>query len=233
MSADPIPVPKVSSMTTPETSLPAPKRSSARARGVGVVERGDLTATEVLAEQVVDVCPDPGLVDVGGGAHHTVGIHTRQRHPDRALPVEMRHHLGDRLGDRVRRRRLRGEDLEAFPHELTGVEIDDAALGARTADVHAETEIAAGLRTGAGHRVGGGWGGGLGHSRPFHGAASPETVVAVRRTDRSCLTRLGHRGDIGAADSGLGRGRFGRLDRVCTARCVPAHCVRCGDVLTW
>ena len=41
MSADPIPVPKVSSMTTPVTSLPPRNRSLGQTGGVGVVECGD------------------------------------------------------------------------------------------------------------------------------------------------------------------------------------------------
>ena len=84
------------------------------------------------------VDPDPALVDVGGGAHDAFGHHTRIGDAELLGPAELADNRGDGLGDGVGGGRLRGGELEAFADEQSGVEIDDAALDAASADVDAE-----------------------------------------------------------------------------------------------
>ena len=65
------------------TPCAAPKRASAYAGGVGVVDHPDRPA-ECLAQQAVDVGADPGLVDVGGGPGDAVLDHRGEGDADRA-----------------------------------------------------------------------------------------------------------------------------------------------------
>ena len=93
---------------------------------------------------------DPALVDVGGGAHDPVGHHTGIGNTELLGPAELAHHRGDGLGDRVGGRGLRGRELDPLADQQPGVQVDDAALDAASADVDAESAVLAAV----GGRVG-------------------------------------------------------------------------------
>src|ERR1700730_16691618 len=129
---------------------------------VGIVEDRDVLAVQLGADDLARVGPDPGLVDVGRRMDDAVGDDAGVGHPQGAGPSKSGDDLGDGLGDRRRRRRLRGQHLDAFADQQPGVHVDDAALDAAAADVDAEPSTLrlagdrAGWRirgrVGAGHR---------------------------------------------------------------------------------
>ena len=70
--------------------------------------------------------------------HDAVGDHTGVGDADLVGPAELADHGGHGLADGFRRGRLRCLELEAVTDQQPGVEVDDAALDAASADVDAE-----------------------------------------------------------------------------------------------
>lgn len=122
------------------------------ASGVGVIEHADLTLGKIPAEKLLDIGVDPRRVDVGRGGGHLALDYGWNGDAHRAVPFGLPNDLRDRLCDRVRRRRLRGGDLNSLADELTVVEIDAGTLDAGAADVDAKTDVAHGAQhTNYGH----------------------------------------------------------------------------------
>ncbi len=141
-SALPMPVPKVSSSTTPVTPFAAPKRASAMPAASASLSTYTSVAEPVaLVKHCVDVGTDPALVDVGRRPRDAVLDHRREGRADRTVPAGVGHQLGDDLGDGFRRGRARGQDAGALGHQLPGAGVDDRTLDARPADVDAERQV--------------------------------------------------------------------------------------------
>ena len=104
--------------------------------GVGVVERVG-RALQDPGHELVDVHALPGLVEVGdedgGAVHDGGGDGDAHGHvPGDAEPLD--NGAAD-LGDRLGRGWSGGLDAHALADELTGPEVDQGALDARSADV--------------------------------------------------------------------------------------------------
>ena len=80
--------------------------------GVGVVDDVDVGAPAAFGEQRVGIGAEPRLVDVGRAVDRRRGARRRGTSRRRARPVEVLDELGDDVGHRLRRRRLRRQDLE-------------------------------------------------------------------------------------------------------------------------
>ena len=154
ITADPIPVPNVSSTTTPVLSLPAPNLSSASPAASASLRTVICwpSSSELMMSRAL--VPIHDFVDVGRGADDAVGDDAGVGDPERAGPPEFVDDGGDRLGDRRRRGGLRCQQLEPVADQLAGVQVDDAALDPAATDVDAETRRC-GCRRCAGRRVGG------------------------------------------------------------------------------
>ena len=138
-TADPIPVPKVKRITTPEVSLPAPNESSAIPAASASLRTVTSRPPRALPNERGRVGVDPGLVDVRGAARDAAGHDSGQRDADRPGPLGLLDDLGHSARDRIGSGRLRGQDLDAVTDHFPGAQVDRAALDAAAADVDPET----------------------------------------------------------------------------------------------
>ena len=149
-SADPRPVPRVSTNTVPVLPRPAPKRISATpaaSASLTIVTSRDSRASELDGGRIVD----PAGVDVGGRSRRSVDDDRRDPDPDRGAgagradlghgPPDPDDQAGGRGDDRVGRRRVRRGDPDPLADELASVEIDRAGLDPAAADVEADRQV--------------------------------------------------------------------------------------------
>ena len=133
-SALPIPVPRVTTITTPAQSDPR-KPHLGNTGGVGVVDhprgatrRGLQRASASVPISRDDVCP------VRAALLH----HRRQADPEGPRVVEVLDDGPHRLGHRLGRGGLRSGDAVPLAHKTAGVGVDQGTLDARSADVDAQ-----------------------------------------------------------------------------------------------
>ena len=124
-------------MTTPPRPFPTPNSISAMPAASASL-RTVTGAPHRLREQRGRVRTDPPLVDVGRGAGDAVLDHRRERRAGGAGPVEVPEQLAHDPGDRVGRRRVRGQDALTRREQLPGLDVDRRPLDAGAADVDAE-----------------------------------------------------------------------------------------------
>jgi hypothetical protein len=97
------------------------------ARGVGVVQHDD-RPLQARAQQPADVAADPRRIDVGGGVGDAILHDRRHGHPHAARRIELQHDCGDGRRDRLRRRRLRGQELVALDEQPSRRHVHGRAL---------------------------------------------------------------------------------------------------------
>ena len=136
MTAEPMPVPKGGDDNGAGHALGGAVDDLGQPGGVGVVERVG-RALQDPGHELVDVHALPGLVEVGdedGGAAHNGGGYGDAHGHVRGDAEPLDNGAAD-LGDRLGRGWSGGLDAHALADELTGPEIDQGALDARSADV--------------------------------------------------------------------------------------------------
>ena len=140
ISAEPMPVPRVVTMTRPWRPFAAPYRDLGEPGGVRVVDDVHLAAGRV-GEQPSASVPIHALSMFAADCDDAVPHHGRDRDADRAGPVgNVVDQLDDDLGDGVGRRRLGRPDPLAVGGELAALEVDRRALDAGAPEVDAEGE---------------------------------------------------------------------------------------------
>ena len=153
-SALPMPVPKVSRMTTPGTPLAAPKRTSASPAASASLStvtsqagrpwrtRRRRRCRSRSCRRWRPIAATPCLITAGKVA------------PTGPVQPACSTSSADHVGDSVRGGRLRGGDAHALGVQLAGAGVDDRALDAAAADVDPERRVGlAGLcRLWRGHR---------------------------------------------------------------------------------
>ena len=111
--------------------------------GVRIVHQDDLT-TQLVAEQLLGIDPDPRRVEVGHHRHDPVNDGRRHGDADRRvadLRTELFDDLGDHAGAGLRGRLLRRRDSNTAAGQGAGRQIDGGALDARSADVDAQDVV--------------------------------------------------------------------------------------------
>ena len=118
---------------------------------VSVVEAVDGAAAQRLAHDLLQVGVNPGVVHVRCGEDHTVLHHCGEVDADSGLGVRRQvtalqliddaaynlSHSGGGCG-------LGGIDAEAVGHEVTGAQVNDAALNAGASNVHTNLQVLGG-----------------------------------------------------------------------------------------
>ena len=118
---------------------PCPRRRSISAIPAASASLTTVTSPPIASvKSLRGVGADPRLVDVRRAVGDAALDDGGERGSGGAGPVEERGHLGDHVGDRVGRRRVRGEDAVAVGEQLTAAGVDGRALDAGAADVDAE-----------------------------------------------------------------------------------------------
>ena len=118
---------------------------------VSVVEAVDGAAVQRLAHDLLQVGVNPGIVHVRCGEDHTVLHHCGEVDADSGLGVrcqvatlQLINYAAYNLSHSLGGCRLGGVNAETVGHEVTGAQVDDAALNAGASNVHTNLQVLGG-----------------------------------------------------------------------------------------
>ena len=122
-----------------------------QARCVSVVEAVDGAAVQCLAHDLLQVGVNPGVVHVCCGEDHAVLHHCGEVNADSRFGVRRQvaalqfvHYAAYNLSHSFGSCGLGGVNAEAVRNEVTGAQVDDAALNAGASNVHTNLQVLGG-----------------------------------------------------------------------------------------